>query len=139
MKDGKAEINLNNCAGCSICEIECPYNCLAPEKAIFDDLLAQGASAVINNFPSKVFYINFITNISKNCDCDPNSGEIISQDIGILFSENPVAIDKASVDLVNNLNNKDIFKEVHHKDPILHLKFASEYTKKELDYQLETY
>ncbi|MFH1582172.1 MAG: DUF362 domain-containing protein [bacterium] len=137
MKDGKAEINLAVCLGCSVCEIECPYDCLAPEKAIFDDLLAQGASAAINKFPSKAFYINFITRVVKYCDCAVNAGGVIAKDVGILFSDNPVAIDKASLDLVNEVNGKDVFKEVHHKDPVLHLKFASEYTKRDLDYQLE--
>jgi hypothetical protein len=91
---------------------------------------------VINNFPEKVFYINFLKNIVKNCDCASDPGGIISEDIGILFSDNPVAIDKASVDLVNKANGKDLFKEIHGKDPLLHLEFAGKYTGKKWDYEL---
>jgi hypothetical protein len=133
---GKAKIDLGACWGCSICQLACPYKCLAPKKATFDDLLAQGAAAVINNLPQKSFYINFIKNVTKSCDCGSSPGPVISKDIGILFSDNPVAIDKASVDLVNKLNGKDLFKEVNHKDPLLHVRFASKYTRKELGYEL---
>ena len=136
MINGKAKINLNDCCGCSICQIKCPYKCLAPLEAYFDDLLAQGASAVISNLPLKTFYINFVKNITKFCDCKKNPGKLISKDIGVLFSKNPIAIDKASVDLINKFNGKDVFQEINHKDPLSHLKFASEYAKKELEYEL---
>ena len=136
MVNGKAKINLGTCWGCSICQINCPHKCLAPQKAYFDDLLAQGAAAVINNLPKNTFYINFLKNIVKWCDCEVNPGKRISEDIGILFSDNPVAIDKASIDIVNKINGKDLFKEINNKDPLLHVKFASEYTGKRLDYDL---
>jgi uncharacterized Fe-S center protein len=134
--NGKAQINLDKCFGCSICQLKCPYKCLIPKKTYFDDLLAQGAAAVINNLPQCTFYINFVTNITKWCDCEVDPGELISEDIGILFSDNPIAIDKASIDLVNKLNGRDLFKEINKKDPLLHVKFASEYTKRELKYKL---
>lgn len=136
MVDGKAKIDLNACWGCSICQIECPYKCLAPKKAYFDDLLAQGAAAVINNLPQNTFYINFLKNIVKLCDCVVNPGNPISKDAGILFSDNPVAIDKASVDIINELNGKDLFKDINNKDPLLHVNFASQYTGKSSDYEL---
>jgi uncharacterized Fe-S center protein len=136
MVDGKAKLNPEVCWGCSICQIECPYKCLAPQKAYFDDLLAQGAAAVINNLPRNTFYINFLKNIVKWCDCEVNPGDYISKDIGILFSDNPIAIDKASIDLVSKLNRKDLFKEINNKDPLMHVKFASKYAGKGLDYEL---
>ena len=136
MVKGKAKINLEECWGCSICQLECPHSCLAPEKATFDDLLAQGASAVINNLPKNTFYINIIKNITKLCDCEVNSGEIIAKDIGVLFSQNPIAIDRASVDLINKAERKDVFREINNKDPLLHVSFASKYTGEGLDYKL---
>lgn len=138
MVDNKAKIDLDSCWGCSICQLHCSYKCLEPEKALFDDLLAQGAAAVINNLPKRTFYINFIKNITKLCDCGSNHGGLIAKDIGVLFSDNPVAIDKASVDLINDLNKKDLFQEINHKDPLLHVNFAEKYTNKESDYELIT-
>jgi hypothetical protein len=137
MKDGKANFDLSKCSGCSLCQEVCPAKCLAPKKANFDDLLAQGASAIINNFPKRTFYINYIKNITVGCDCPQDSGKIIAKDMGVLFSDNPVAIDKASIDLINKENGKDVFKELHHKNPLAHVEFSSRYTKKSMDYLLE--
>lgn len=132
----KIIISHNICWGCSICELTCPYHCLAPKKALYDDLLAQAASAVINQLPKKTFYINFVTKIAKECDCSSNSGPIVSKDIGILFSQNPVAIDKAAIDLINKVNGTNLFKEIHHKDPYLQINFAEKYTKWRKEYRL---
>lgn len=138
MVNNKAVFDKNTCYGCSICELSCPYKCLAPEKAYFDDLLAQGASAVINKLSGKSYYINIIKNVTKFCDCEVDSKEMISKDLGVLFSDNPVAIDKASVDLINEANGKNVFEVNNHKDPLMHVQFAAEYTGLKPDYELIT-
>ena len=45
--------------------------------------------------------MNFITDVSPACDCYPYNDAPIVKDIGILASTDPIAIDQASVDLVN--------------------------------------
>ncbi|MFH1451135.1 MAG: DUF362 domain-containing protein [bacterium] len=136
MIDGKAKFDLEKCIGCSVCQENCSFNCLAPEAFPFDDLLAQAAAAVINSFAGKAYYINFLKNIARKCDCSSDSGGLISSDIGILFSDNPVAIDRASVDLVNQANGEDLFKTVTNKDPLAHIDAAANYINKETDYKL---
>jgi uncharacterized Fe-S center protein len=49
----------------------------------------------------KAIYLNFLTQISPTCDCNGHSDTPIVNDLGILASEDPVAIDQASADLVN--------------------------------------
>ena len=56
--------------------------------------------------------------------------------MGVIFSQDPVAIDKASVDLINQKAGKDIFKEANYKDPLMHINFAAKYLKIMPDYQL---
>lgn len=136
MVNAKAVFDLNKCWGCSICEIKCPHDCLAPEVATFDDLLAQGACACIKNFPKSTYYINFVIRISEECDCDSDCGGVIAKDVGVLFSDNPVAIDKASIDLVEKSEGKNVFEEVHHKDPNLQVEYASRYCDFEMGYEL---
>ena len=136
IEGGSVKFDYSKCGGCSICILECPNGCLKPRQAIFDDLLAQGASACINNLPPNTYYINLIKNITLLCDCVSDSGSIIAPDVGVLFSENPVAIDKASVDLINEANKQNVFLEENHKDPYLHVKYASEYINKSWDYEL---
>jgi hypothetical protein len=139
IKDNRAMIDLEHCGGCSICQEVCPSKCLIPKKANFDDLLAQGASAVINNLPPKTFYINYIKNITQGCDCPIDSGKIIAEDMGVVFSKNPVAIDKASVDLINQKSGHDVFRDENNKNPLGYVNFASIYTGYKTDYQIEGY
>lgn len=91
-------------------------------QAETDDLLAQGAQAVLSKF-KKVFYVNFLIDIAKNCDCDNNAGPIITDDIGVLFGKDIIAVDKASVDLIYK-QKPGIFEELHNHDPYLHIKYA---------------
>ena len=46
-------------------------------------------------------YINFLIDITPDCDCVPWSDAALVPDIGILASRDPVALDKASYDLIN--------------------------------------
>lgn len=135
MVDGKAKIDLNKCRGCSICQLVCPYSCLKPKVALFDDLLAQWACSVINGFKNQL-YINYLIKISKKCDCDRECGPILSQDLWVLFSENPVAIDMASVDLINKHNWRNLFKESNIKDPYLQIECAEKYCNFKKDYEI---
>ena len=45
--------------------------------------------------------MNFIQDVVPHCDCLASSGKPVVQDIGIAFSFDPVAIDKASLDLID--------------------------------------
>ena len=135
--EGKAVINLEKCWGCSICEVNCPS--LAPQVALFDDVLGQAAAAVIHKMPKETYYINIIKNVSKFCDCDADGGAIVSRDVGILFSDDPVAIDRASIDLINRAEGKDVFKEANFKDPKLQVDFAARHMKQlSVEYKIIT-
>ena len=76
----------------------------------FLESMAAAAQAVHNQFkqPGKdIVYINVMNNMSVDCDCDgnPHSPEI--KDIGILASTDPVALDKACIDLIFNYDSKE--------------------------------
>jgi uncharacterized Fe-S center protein len=137
MKDGKADPNLDMCWGCSICQINCASEALTPKSDIFDKLLALGGVSAMNLMPKTTFYFNIIKNITQFCDCEEDSGEIIANDLGTLFSQNPVAIDNASVDLINKKEGKDVFKEMNNKDPKLQIQYAQEVSDFEMEYNLD--
>jgi uncharacterized Fe-S center protein len=63
--------------------------------------MAEHAFGAICKKKERVICLNFLTQITPSCDCNPFSEIPIVNDIGILGSEDPVAIDQASVDLVN--------------------------------------
>lgn len=71
--------------------------------------MADAASSVINLFSNNIAYINIMCNMSVDCDCCAIAEDPCIKDIGILASTDPVAIDKACLDLVYNSSdpNKD--------------------------------
>ena len=63
--------------------------------------MVEHACGATQKKKGKALHLNFLTQISPACDCYGFSDAPIVNDIGILSSEDPVAIDQASVDLVN--------------------------------------
>ena len=70
----------------------------------FLESMAAAAQAVHNWFGrgKNILYINVMNNMSVDCDCDGNPAEPELKDMGILASLDPVALDKACLDLVFN-------------------------------------
>ena len=86
---------------------------------------------------NKTGFINFAVKINKECDCWGAENPRIAPDVGILASNDPVSIDKASFDLVNKTCGKDIFKAVHpDQDGLKQLRYAQEIGLGSLDYEL---
>ncbi len=77
-----------------------------PEQDKFLECMADAASSVVKHFNGNIAYINVMKNISKDCDCDKNASSPCMKDIGILSSLDPVALDKACLDLVYNSNDE---------------------------------
>ncbi len=73
-----------------------------PEQDRFLEAMADAASSVVDYFKGNAVYINVMKNISIDCDCDGNASAPCMQDIGILASTDPVAIDQACLDFVYN-------------------------------------
>ena len=71
----------------------------------FLESMAAAAQAVHNYFKQEgkdIVYINVMNNLSVDCDCDGSPASPKMKDIGILASTDPVALDKACLDLVFN-------------------------------------
>jgi uncharacterized Fe-S center protein len=64
--------------------------------------MAEHALGAVTGKKGKTIYINFITQVSPACDCYGHADAPIVNDIGICASTDPVAIDQACADLVNN-------------------------------------
>ena len=72
----------------------------------FLDSMADAAKSVNDMFKGKVAYINIMKNMSVDCDCCAVAEDPAIADIGILSSLNPVALDKACLDLVYASNDE---------------------------------
>jgi len=73
-----------------------------PAQDFFLESMAAAAQGVHDWFGGKILYINVMNNMSVDCDCDSHPAEPMLKDIGILASTDPVALDKACLDLVFN-------------------------------------
>ena len=72
------------------------------DQNTFLESMAEAAKAIVDYAGSENFiYINVMNRLSVDCDCDGNPAEPTMADIGILASLDPVALDKACLDIVN--------------------------------------
>ena len=80
---------------------------------VFMEKMVEYAAAVLERKKGKVAFMNFVTHVSPLCDCTPFSDRPIVPDLGILASLDPVALDQASVDLVNGApgNRASVLKD----------------------------
>lgn len=140
----KSVIDRNLCIGCFDCIHVCPEHAIdidwETEIPIFMERMVEYAYGVVKAKKGKTGYMNFLIRITPDCDCFPFSDTPIVADIGILASKDPVAIDAASFDLVNQQTGftdslltahhhkgEDKFKGVHAQtDGYRQLKYAEE-------------
>lgn len=66
----------------------------------FLESMADAASSVVDYFKGNILYINVMKNMSVDCDCCAVAEDPCIADIGILASDDPIAIDQACIDLV---------------------------------------
>ena len=90
---------------------------ICPDKD-FKECMADCAFSVVNKFRGKMVFINVMKNISIDCDCDGNAKPPCMKDIGMLSSTDPVAIDKACLDLIYNSDDpgkKELIERIEKK------------------------
>ncbi len=105
-------IDGKKCIGCAKCLVVCPFEAISPNwlstmPKEFIEKMAEYALAAQKS--KKIIYINFVLNITKECDCMGKAQKPIAKDIGVLASTDPVAIDKASLDLIRKSEGKKMF------------------------------
>ena len=108
IKKGKDSIYFieENCTGCGECIGICKYGAIKPrfpgESKKLQEKMVEYVMGIRNQKKKKIVYINFLIDITPGCDCYSLSNSPIVPDLGILLSGDPIAVDRASVDLVNS-------------------------------------
>lgn len=93
----------------------------------FLESMGEAAKAVADHFGDNVVYIDVMNNLSVDCDCDSHPAAPTMDDVGILGSFDPVALDKACVDLVYaDANGGDLIKRMESRNGLHTLDYAEQ-------------
>ncbi len=140
IEDDKSVLDRDKCIGCASCVGACPNMALFVDFEAGDEVqkkMVEYTHAILKNKKGKAGFLNFALRINKECDCWRFGTRRIAPDVGIFASADPVAVDKASLDLVNATCGKEIFKEVHpNQNHLLQLEYAQKIGQGNVDYDL---
>lgn len=105
MVGGKARIATELCVDCAFCLDYCQAGAFTsrtfPSLEEQEARVGESAAGIADYFKGRAAFVNLAIDIVPLCDCDAFQGTPFVPDIGVLASKDPVAIDKACVDLVN--------------------------------------
>jgi uncharacterized Fe-S center protein len=97
-----------------------------PRGPLFLERMVESGKGTASHFGTHITYINVLKNISVDCDCDAHGVKPTCNDIGILGSQDILAIDKASVDLVYSqpeLQRHDMVERIESRSGLHQLEY----------------
>jgi uncharacterized Fe-S center protein len=140
LEDEKAIIEDEKCIGCGECIVICKAGAVKfrwdSDYTLFQKKMSEYAYSILDHFKGKIGFINFLLQVTKDCDCMSKDNPAVVEDIGILGSLDPVAVDKASVDLIIKRSGKDVFRAGYDIDWSIQLKHGAEVGLGNLEYEL---
>lgn len=101
--------------------------------------MGDAAKTIADYFKDNIVYINVMVNLSVDCDCCAKAEDPCMNDIGILASLDPVALDQACVDLIYNSTDpgRDHFVErIESRNGLLTIEAAEKQGMGSRDYEL---
>lgn len=138
--DGRAFIRQEECIGCGECVAACAYGAINinwdNDPADFQEKIVEHTLGALKGKEGKTIYLNFLMNITPECDCWSFSDAAIVPDIGVLASRDIVAIEQASYDMVTEATGNqhtcgagmesgvDKFKAMHNIDVRVTMDYA---------------
>ncbi len=126
----KAVIESESCVGCVRCVVVCPKGAVdipwdlsdSVNKALMRRISEYCLAATKDR---DWWHINFLTDITYDCDCLPFEQKPIMKNLGLVMGMDPVAVDAASMDLIVNANKGiDPFEKKHGVDGYYMLEYA---------------
>jgi uncharacterized Fe-S center protein len=107
-----ARIDSKQCIGCGECLTVCRFGAVkfdwGMKEKDLQERMAEHALGVVVGREEKAGYMNFLMSVTKDCDCFNIKQKPIFPDIGILAGKDPVAIDAASLNLIQQRTGKSL-------------------------------
>lgn len=139
LSENVIQLNPQKCTGCGECILSCPQRVFSipwdePAKNV-QERMVEYAYGLLKNKPA--FFINFLNHLTKFCDCYATKEKPLIDSIGIVWGNDIVAVDRASIDIVNKKFGQDFARynwpEIDWK---VQLDYAQELGLGTQDYQL---
>jgi hypothetical protein len=143
--EGKLNIFSHHCRYCMHCVDSCPAKAIEitmDSIRYFQEGMARTTKAVLDTFePNRVLYLTLLMDITPLCDCWGFTTPSLVPDVGIMASDDIVAIEQASLDAIDAKNyipgslpeqlelaegEGHLFERIWHKDPYLQVEMAAE-------------
>jgi len=142
MVDARAVISPAACIGCADCIVVCPestvkvnWNEASPRV---QRKMVDHALGAVSGKEASTVCLSFVTQVSPFCDCYGHNDRPVAPDVGIIASDDPVALDQACADLVLAAAGRDPFRETHPSvDWTIQLAYAEEVGLGSRSYRLE--
>ena len=140
-KEGKAFIQSGKCIGCGECLAVCRFDAVKydwnAESGFTQKSMAEHAYGIVKEKAGKSLFINVLVDMTNDCDCFSVKQEKCIPDIGILASFDPVAIDKATLDLTAQRHGKTLAELAHARnDAMIQIGHAAKVGMGSLEYEL---
>ncbi len=128
-KDNHAFIVVAKCIGCGECLAVCPFEAVRYNWGIESEELqkrmVEHALGIVSEKRGKLYYFNFLFTMTRDCDCWGEPQTPIIPDIGILASDDPIAIDQAALDLTASRGKKNLGRKSYPElDPEIQLSYG---------------
>jgi hypothetical protein len=124
------KIDTRKCIGCGQCLKACPTQAFEASRdrissELFNKRLVEYAKVLSDS--NRMVYISVLANLSPDCDCSGRARKPFTGDIGILASTDIVAIEQASLDLVNKAHRcQDAFLKESGRSGNLQIEYAQQ-------------
>ncbi len=153
---GEYKVNYHHCTMCQHCLKVCPVHAITLDSHDYADFqmgMAVCTKTVLNTFePGNTYFINVLTAITALCDCLDMTTPSLVPDIGIMASDDIVAIERASIDAIKMENlipvgipqgmelgtEGHLFQRLHGKNPYIQLDCLQKVGLGTQDYELVT-
>ncbi len=139
-KEDKAFIIEEKCIGCGECLVVCTAGAVKfrwdSDVVRVQEKMSEYACGIWESFKGNAGCINVLLKVTKDCDCMAEDEPAVVEDIGILGSLDPVAVDQASADLVIEKSGKDILKVGYDVDWSVQLQHGAEIGLGSREYEL---